>query len=304
MIVDIPEASDFEQTGLDYLNLAADHVFSILHMLDESGFEDTWEEEIREFWRASQRQFASALALVQQGTEFLIKARIADVSPFLLIAGGARDLPRGAETRDVPFAEFRTVDAQDLVRLYNAVSAKRLDRSFAGQLESLRKRRNTIMHSIDPSLEVTAKEIILYGLECVHELVAPMRWMSIRRAYADRTPASAIGADEYIEMQFLREADQLIHLLSRTELRKYSGFVNNQRSYCCPVCQSRDGYRDKPLLTAQLRPNTSTSTSIYCFVCEQSTAVRWVDCPESDCRGNVMGTSDQRCLTCSMIAAA
>ena len=62
MIIDIPEPSDFEQTGLDYLNLAADRVFSIMYMFDESGFEETWEEEIREFWHASQRELAEPIS--------------------------------------------------------------------------------------------------------------------------------------------------------------------------------------------------------------------------------------------------
>lgn len=301
MIIEIPEPSDFEQTGLDYLNLAADRVFSILSMLRESGFDDAWDEaEIRDFWRASQRELASALALVQQGTEFLMKARIAGVSPFLLIAEGARGLPRGADTRDVAFAEFRTVDAQDLVRLYNAVSARRLVPSFAQQFDRLRKRRNTIMHTVDQSLGFTAKEILLLILEDVHELAGPMRWMSIRREYADRTPAAAIGADEYLESELIGEAEQLMLLLTRGELRKYFGFVNNQRAYLCPVCRSRERYRDDLQFTAQLHPNTPSSTNLYCFVCDRSTLVRRLSCSEDDCRGNVIlvNKREQQCLTC------
>jgi hypothetical protein len=156
------------------------------------------------------------------------------------------------------------------------------------------------MHTVDRSLEFTAKEIILLILEGVHELVGPMRWMGIRREYADRTPASAIGANEFLESQTIREADQLVDLLSRGELRKYFGFLKNQRAYLCPVCRSRERYRDHLLFTAQLHPNTPASTNLYCFVCEQSTPVRRMACAETGCRGNVIGIEELelQCLTC------
>jgi hypothetical protein len=84
MIIEVPNAADFEQTGLDYLNLAADQAFSLLTDFMYAGYEASWENEIREFWRAAQRQLASALALVEQGAQFMLKARIAEIVHFFL----------------------------------------------------------------------------------------------------------------------------------------------------------------------------------------------------------------------------
>jgi hypothetical protein len=295
MIIEVPNAADFEQTGLDYLNLAADQAFSLSIDFIYAGYEASWEDEIREFWRAAQRQLASALALVEQGAQFMLKARIAEISPFLLIVGTPRDWPRGIGSRDVPFAEFRTLDAQDLVRVHDAVSANRVSSSFAAQFEQLRRRRNTVMHTVDRTLEVTAKEIILLALESVHELLGPRRWIGVRREYHERAPG---GGEEFIESQLLVEVDLLIDVLTRAELLRYFCYRKNQRSYPCPVCIARYQYGDSPPSTAQLRPNTAIRTNLHCFVCEGNSAVLRKDCCNSGCRSNVILEATKECVTC------
>lgn len=298
MITNVPDPADFEQTGLDYLNLAADQVFSVLWNREATGFDDTWDVELRQFWEVAQRPLTSALTLVAQGTEFLMQATIARVSPFLLLVGGPRDWPRQCDSRDIPFAQFRTIDAQDLVKAYNTVSRTRLAPEFAQQFEQLRQRRNTIMHTVDRSLQVTAKEILLLALEAMHELVAPNIWIPLRREYLYRTPSSTAGGDEFVESQMVQEAAQLIALLTRSELLRYFRYRKNQRSYICPVCRSRDEYGDKPPFTAQLQPNTPTSTNLHCFVCRENIPVRREDCPNPQCRGNVIGEQAAQCLSC------
>jgi hypothetical protein len=313
MITNIPEGEDFETTGLDYLNLAADQVFSILTDLEQAAFDEEWVEligrsdelrdesqyvdEIRAFWQAAQRPLASALALVEQGTEFLLQAAIARVSPFLLLNGGPRDWPKQSDRRDVSFAAFRTIDAQDLVRAYNTVCEHRLEERFAQQFEQLRQRRNTVMHTVDRTLEVTPTEVLLFALEATHELSTPRSWMGTRRRYLDRSPFAAAGGADLVHTLVLREAGQLISVLTRAELRKYLGFINNQRCYVCPVCRELDE-ADTELSTAQLRPNTAASDTLFCFVCDQETEVERRPCIATGCRGNVIRRHPAECLTC------
>ena len=107
MITEVPSPDDFRATGYDHINLGADQALDLLYTVRASGLDDAnLSEERAEFWKASQRQLANALALVQQGTEFLIKAGIASVSPYLLLSGKPSDWPNGADKADTPFSRF------------------------------------------------------------------------------------------------------------------------------------------------------------------------------------------------------
>ena len=107
MIVNVPTAEDFTRTGSNLLNLAWSQVDNLLAVrLDfenDTGLEDvspglmaihkpepeTAEERKvrhREYWSAAERELANAMAIAHQGVEFLLKGRIALVSPYLLIA--------------------------------------------------------------------------------------------------------------------------------------------------------------------------------------------------------------------------
>lgn len=161
MIIDIPTFEDFESSGVIFLNIAWDSVHEILFTLDESEFEEWDDGDMSDdFWASAQRPLITALSLVQQATELLLKGKIANVSPYLLIADDPRNWPKGCDKTDVPFVDFRTIDAQDLIRVYNTVVGKRLDDSFIESYEHLRRVRNRIMHSVDKKFRTSPKEII------------------------------------------------------------------------------------------------------------------------------------------------
>src|SRR5690554_6664902 len=119
MIVNVPTADDFKNSGIDYLNLAWGTAASLVLDLEEmkihkgeiySGEEDlpttVNEEEIGEYWRRAQRNLATALSLILQGTELLLKGHIAKVSPYLLLSGDPGTWPRGSQENDTNFSEF------------------------------------------------------------------------------------------------------------------------------------------------------------------------------------------------------
>src|SRR5947208_1683386 len=118
MITEIPTAEEFEAIGMQMLNGAWDTGASLLVDLDEAEEFNPYLEEVKEdYWNAARTQLSTGLASAQQGNEFLLKGRIAKVTPFLLI-GSPRDWPGGCATKPVPFANFRTIDAQDLVKVH------------------------------------------------------------------------------------------------------------------------------------------------------------------------------------------
>lgn len=299
MIIDIPTSDDFQHAGIEFINLAIDQVFSLYDDIENSELEDWGDcDDIASFWNSAQRTLSNALTLVQQGIEFLLKGRIVNVSPYLLISGEPREWPRGCDNRDVPYSEFRSIDAQDLIRVHDSVCQIRLSQSFKNYYEELRRRRNTIMHTIDQSLEIDTKAIIFYSLEAIHELIGPLQWISLRRKYLEESPASKAFSTDYADYKIIVESLKMIKLLTTSDLIKYLGFNKKQRRYICPTCNSVDLVGDLEINTGLLNPNTPISTSVYCFICGQTHEVIREKCSEQDCQGNVLLVEKRKCLTC------
>ena len=299
MITDIPQANEFRDAGIGFINLAADQIFSLYFQLRETGLEEEeWVVELKQFWLSAQKPLSNALALVHQGIDFLIKARIATISPFLLLSGNPRDWPRGSERRDVAFAEFHTLDAQELVRAHDVVVTPRLPEEFVARLGEIRRSRNTIMHSVDRALQVAAKDVLIAGVDAVDTLAKERGWIEFRREYLYNTPISATVNVDHVEGELIFEALRMIELFSRNELIKYFDFDKKQRRYICPICTSRDEYYNSQPTTAQLRPNLADSTTVYCFVCGETQVVRREACPNKECKGNVIDAESDTCLSC------
>jgi hypothetical protein len=104
-----------------------------------------------------------------------LKAKIAEASPFLLISNLPKEWPKECDKIDTAFADFRTIDAQDLIRVYNAVSVVKLSKEFIMNFEEFRKTRNALFHTVDGRLEFSDKIIITYILDIVN-ICASNQW--------------------------------------------------------------------------------------------------------------------------------
>jgi hypothetical protein len=120
----------------------------------EGGDED--QDFVAEHWTAASRRLASCAALVHQGAEFLLKARLIDVSPYLLL-DDAGEWPKVAAEVDMDFDEFKTVDARLLVQVHDTVCAERLPASFQQHFERIRVRRNAATHGLSLQLWAMGK---------------------------------------------------------------------------------------------------------------------------------------------------
>lgn len=301
MITDIPALADFERSGKSFLNLAWDSACKLFHDFDESGIEewDQWGDRQREFWNAAQAPLSTSLALAQQGIEQLLKARIASVSPFLLIAASPRDWPQGCNKADVAFADFRTIDAQDLIRVHDTALSPRLPEEFKQRFEQMRRLRNSIFHTVDKRITVAASHVLQVTLEACAALLLNDAWPKLRREYlSNNSDAAAYGSD-YVTYTLNRELAIVVDLFPPNFLFKYLAFNKRQRQYICYSCMidGRDVPDYEPRL-AVLRPNSATSTTLYCIACDQTTQVRRNKCKHEGCKGNVIETEDDTCCTC------
>ena len=300
MITEIPTSDDFRQSGTAYLNLAWDSTVELALNLDDAHIDewDTTGDVTDEYWAAAQRPLATAVTLVQQGIEFLLKARIAGVSPFLLITPNPSDWPRGCQTADTPFSEFKTIDAQDLVRVHDTVTDSRLPPEFVTRFETLRRQRNTIMHTVDRHTRFAATEVILSILEITESLLGKNVWVSCRRSFLENDPDAIAHTTDHVSGVMAREFLKVIDLLQPAMLQRFFGYNKRQRRYLCYNCQLACADWGLEARTAQLQPNSPVSKAVYCFVCEERTVVQRRSCREDDCRGNVLEATEGTCLTC------
>jgi DNA-binding ferritin-like protein (Dps family) len=117
MIVGVPDANELRETAIGWLNLAwevainevrefqeVDEYFDALAREYE---EEPRQEEINKFWDTSRYNLNNAISLLQQSLEIALKARIAEVSPYLLIAGDPQSWPTvNSSNNEADFADF------------------------------------------------------------------------------------------------------------------------------------------------------------------------------------------------------
>lgn len=302
MIQNIPSGSEFTDTGKMFLNMAWDIVSDLYFDIHVSEVEK-WDNDgsvSDEFWMYAQSPLANATVLTQQGIEFLLKARIVEISPYLLLAGGPRNWPAKCDQNDTPFADFRTVDAQDLGKIHDTVCEKRLDPSFKSRIEEIRRIRNTLMHTFDRNMRISPTDIWKWILQASENLIGERIWLRTRRQYLEHKPSVMIyGSLGFSHL--IWEALKLLDVLSTKEKTQFLGVDPKRRWYACKDCSgeySSETHINKPVRTAQLRPAEPSSTSLYCFVCEREFSVIRVRCPNSACSGDVIDAEEGLCLTC------
>ena len=300
MIIGIPNRKEFEEQGLTLLNLAWDTVTDLLLRLaapTEWG-QTLTEDETKNYLIAAQRPLAIATALLQQGAEFMVKAAIADYSPFLLISGTPSTWPRRSDREDIEFAEFKMVDASDLIKVHDTVASTRFTPEFAQMFGDLRRMRNSIFHTVNKNLSFSPTHIIESILRISSGTIGKQKWMNLRRHYLESLPSTPATHEDALA-RLSREFLEVARIINTSVLKEHFGFNKRQRQYICPRCTeaSSVGYAR----TAQLEPNTSISISLYCPVCESHHTVTRQRCKIEDCKGNVLDANrynESVCLTC------
>jgi len=299
VITEIPSGNDFIGTGLSLLDFSWDTVATLMTELDDSECFGVDIPEVSDaFWEASKQRLATALAIAQQGAEFILKGRIAEVSPFLLIGGTPKDWPKGCNRHDTSFAEFRMIDAQDLVRAHDTVAASRLTDDFVRKFDELRGKRNAIMHTVDRRINLHVGGVITNILAVYRHLFPAGDWVQTRRDFLEKSPLAELHSTDFVESRVIWEFSLVTELLQPSQMKAFFGFNKRQSRYICPGCYYASEDSQIQSRTAVLKPNTAASATLYCFVCDDNISIEREDCPHEGCRGNVLSHDYGICATC------
>ncbi len=302
MISNIPTHNDFYKTGKELLVFSWDIVAKLLVNLDDAEYFGIDPDEVSdEYWSLANRQISTALAITQQGIEFLLKGRICEISPYLLISDTPSKWPSPYDHEPIEFSNFRTLDAQDLVRVVDTFSDQKLDVSFVKKFNDLRKKRNLIMHSLSTSIDVQFGEVI-DSLLYMHSTLFPSEsWAKIRKEGLSNHPNSELGGSDYISNEICRELLIIINLLTPAQVKKYFKIEKDRRAYFCPECYYEANHDiDFEFKLARLTSRDPKCSSIYCPVCDSEYDVSRHECNDDKevCPGNVISDAYSNCLTC------
>lgn len=299
MAVNVPAADDFFVAGKELLDFAWDVVAQLLKNLDEAEYFGIDSTEIsEEYWLSARRRLTTSLSVTQQGVEFMLKGKIAQISPFLLLADPPVKWPSPYTGKSVDFSAFRTIDAQDLVRVHDTFGAQRLDDAFVTRFNELREKRNKIMHSVGKSIEVHVKDVIDSLLFMHKSLLPSENWAAQRLSFLKAAPETQLGSDEFAVNTASWELDLVLDLLTPAQVKDHFGIKKKQRRYMCPECYSNantDADFDRKL--ALLSPKGAATTDLYCLVCNDTYTVVRKKCTEAGCLGDVI-SDEGMCLTC------
>jgi hypothetical protein len=301
MIITIPTADNFKESGIDFLNIAWGIIMDLLILVED---EDKLTDE--KYWKIAQRHLSTALSLLQQGAEFLLKGRITNISPYLLLAEPPCNWPKKFSKENINFSEFKSLDAQDLIKVYNTVCPEidRLPDEFERKYNELRVERNKNVHTFLTESSIDYKKLIIDILEISHHLITSESWIEIRRNYiSQRHPSSIIIDPDSFVVELWVEISLVINLLEPHETLKYLNFDKKKRRYICPKCSDNDYYSGEESNLAQFINKEQGCTNLYCMICNQNFVVKRKKCNASDCLGDVLYEKfeEEICLTCEAL---
>lgn len=306
MITDVPTYEDFSRQAYYFLNLAWDSAMNVSEIIRESQkpghqVDDQHSDEIR---IASNRPLLIAQALAQQGAEIALKAKIAEVSPYLLLTLNSNNWKRSSKNQSTLFADFRTIDAQDLPMAHDTICEAALKSDFCKMFDRYRKERNAIFHTVDQRLSTSTHDVIVYILN-ISQILNPIKWPLKRSEYLNELPSAVAFGNKYITDGLLSEMAFVMELLTCDELMEFFGYNKSSPSYLCPRCYRNcdDPFSDELIPTAQFESESDESTRLHCFVCRETVSVVRQHCMDSECKGNIHWIDDvfnrgKICLTC------
>lgn len=303
MIKDIPNSDEFDSAAKAQFEFAWDIVISFLITIADAKdliAADIDEADKTAFWEAAQQRVVTSLIIAQQGIELAIKAKIVAVSPFLLISGSHAEWPKDKNGDGISFSDFRSIDAQDLIRVHDAVHASSFKDSFVQLFEKLRKLRNKAMHTVDSKLSVSAEEVAATILEAHTHLYPDEDWIATRREFLYNAPSAHVFFDnDHVDGLIAKEFLTVFELLTPAQVKQFFKIDKKQRLYICPECNyeaKKYEYFDPKY--AVLQPNTPESEYLFCFVCNSTHLISRIACKKDNCPGNVVSDEYGCCCTC------
>lgn len=252
-----------------------------------------WNDERAYFLESIQDDLQANLALLQQCNELALKARIAEVSPYLLLVKS--DVPFSNAAKNVDFAMLRTLDAVDLPPAVNTLTMKPLTDAYIEIYGKLRVLRNQYAH-------LGVAGIILDPLKMLGDIIDQYLSLWPDRAWLkDQVDMASTGQGAFYddknwsprqEVMLSFSYDRVI--IANASFKKLFRVTKAAVDYACHRCLddwaiSRNGPRATGAKTAYYRRSDKV---IHCLMCGGDFAVGSGSCPTEDCSSKFIAAAN------------
>ena len=111
------------------------------------------------------------------------------------------------------------------------ISENQLNAEFVDRFNALRKKRNTIMHSVNKNFTVHVKEVIK-SILFMHKTFFPHEtWASERLKFLESAPDVELGSYEFATNRVCWELSLVLKLLKPSQVKEFFNIDKKQRSY-------------------------------------------------------------------------
>jgi hypothetical protein len=282
MILGVPNYDDLNRIASGWLNLAWAKAigeaqdFQEIDILFDAAEEKHGRERVNsaidEYWQSKNLELNNALSLLQQALELFLKARIAEVSPFLLISGDPHSWPAPDKSGHINFTDLRTIDSVHLCKAARAITTTPLSDKFVTFYDRLRKTRNKIVHLNGGNAKAEISAVLVDILTAHQMLFSNQLWIAFRRGANSSDPASSDAMsiifeddlEDHSNDVICREVEAALHELEPKHAKAFFGYDSRKASFRCPTClERRTGWTDREWEFMQVQKDKS----LFCVSC-------------------------------------
>lgn len=293
-ITDLPSSEDFYSMGVEHIMIGYDGILDLYHpLLNYMEYDNSQKEDQEEFWDSARLKVLVLTGLIHEGFDFILKSKICEVNPLLLIKNDPKELKGNKK-----FSECFTHNSSDLPIIVNAFCPNPLNAKFIELFEAGRKRRNKIRHTFDKDLQAQAEKIIIETLE-MFSLISNEKWTKIRLKYVESDEVLRLySADvDFYRERLLTEFDVLTTILQPARFQKHYGAKKKQRYFLCFECNYPD-YADERKTTF-IETDSSGTCYSCCIICENKVLLKNEECMgEVGCKSKLIDSKAERCIAC------
>lgn len=306
MIIEIPKAEEYENVAIECLVQAYNNIAEV----DNTLTKETPRDDI---WKYNQIVLRTAIVLIHQGVEGLMKAEICCESPLLLIDKKKNEWKTLPESVDEPFSDLFTIGGDDLLKtFYACAKPSEIHVNFLTHYNDIRAKRNKIIHGLGEA-DLSPEYVLKLVLNTFTYLLGKDEfWDAVLNKFYSHPGFDYDDPDvEWEENNQYNRIEHLHCFLGVGELKNHFSVDITARQYFCPTCIQRAevitaaGLKRPETKWAFLNPNLPTSTSVSCIVCQENFDILREDCKNDKCKGNVIYKEDEDedghvriCLTC------
>ncbi len=295
MITNQPEREEFETIAKQCLAQAFNIVYDIDSELEyfEGDPADVWEYRIGDL--------STSLILIFQAIEAVMKGRVCQTSPLLLLDLKRTEWPTLPGTSDRDFTQLYTINGEALLRTYfSVIKPTRESHHLVSFIEEIRVARNRIVHG--PARDYLDPEyLIICILQTFTYFFGKGSWWTSYQDQMINNPVNKDVNSGYQESWFQYRLDYVESVLEPADFRKHFSLNLNSRRYYCPHFLSQSRESDIESKWALLIPQgKSRTTEVHCVNCNRQFPVSRVKCVIEECKGDVIHSDEKHrvCLTC------